>query len=373
MARALYVITRAQRRGAEVDATLLAAQMLPDYEPLVATLYAGADPAVLGGRVPVLASKIAPGPLRRLLGISPASVRFVRTTIRDYQPDLIVAYGGEPLLHAIPAARKAKVPVLYVKISMAVEKLKRGRRRAAFRRAVARAAAVAAVAPHLASELLEDLDVERHVHITPTFRTAADVAPARQRETVRGELGLGEDDVLAVFVGNLSAEKGPDLALEALAGGPANLHLLVAGDGPLAGTLAERAARPDLLGRVHLLGTRTDVPRLLAGADLVLSTSREEGRPGVILEAALAGLPVVATRVGSVGELVRDGMDGVLVAPGDVAGLAAALTELAGDTARRSQMGLAARAGSIEYLPDAVLPAWRAAFEAALGGETSTE
>jgi len=366
MARVLYVVTRAQRRGAEVDATLLAAHMVPDYEPMVATLYAGADPAILGGRVPVLASGVAPGPVRKLLGISPASIRFVRSAIRDYGPDLIVAYGGEPLLHAIPAARKAKVPVLYVKISMSVEKLKRGRRRAAFRRALSRAAAVAAVAPHLASELLEDLEEERSVHITPTFRTASDVAPARHRDAVREEFGFGPDDVVAVFAGNLSSEKGPDVALEAVAGAPSNVRLVVAGDGPLAAALAERAARPDLDGRVTLLGARTDVPRLLAGADLVLSTSRQEGRPGVILEAALAGLPVVATQVGSIGDLLRDGTDGLLVAPGDVAGLTAALATLAGDAGARSRLGLAARARSSEYLPDVVLPAWRAAFEDAL-------
>ena len=366
MPRALYVITRAQRRGAEVDATLLAAQLIPEYEPLVATLYAGADPAVLGGRVAVVASGVQPGPVRKLLGASPAAVRHVRRAIRQFEPDLVVAYGGEPLLHAIPAAGRKGPPVLYVKISMTAAKLKRGRRRAVFRRALGRASALAAVAPHLARELRDDLGVDREVHVTPTFRTNADVPPARMRDAVRAELRVGDDDLLAAFVGSLSEEKGPDLALEAVAGARKRVHLLVSGDGPLAGELSQRAKGRDLAGRVHLLGPRTDVSRLLAGADVVLVTSREEGRPGAVLEAALGGLPVVATAVGGIPDLVTHRVEGLLLPPGDVQSISNALNELLGDPGLRGELGRAARARSRAYLPDAALPAWRAAFEATL-------
>ena len=133
MPRALYVITRAQRRGAEVDATLLAEALGREFDPLVATLYAGGDPAVLGGRVPIQPSKATEkGPVRRLTGVDPLAVRHLRRVIKDSSPDLVVAYGGEPLLHAVRAARRAKVPVLYVKISMAYGKSRRGARRRRF-------------------------------------------------------------------------------------------------------------------------------------------------------------------------------------------------------------------------------------------------
>jgi glycosyltransferase involved in cell wall biosynthesis len=287
--------------------------------------------------------------------------------IAEFDPALVVAYGGEPFLHAIPAARRSKTPVLYVKISMSAAKLRSGPRGAVFRRAVSRAAAVAAVAPHLARELRDDLGIDREVHVTPTFRTTADVPPARQREAVRQELGIGPDHLLAAFVGNLSQEKGPDLALEAVGKARKRIHLFVAGEGPLADSLAERATRRDLAGRVRLLGARTDVPRLLAGADLVLSMSREEGRPGVILEAALGGLPVVATAVGGVPDLVTHRREGLLVPPGDFESAATALNELLADPGLRRSLGDAARARSNDYLSPAVLPAWRAAFAAALG------
>jgi glycosyltransferase involved in cell wall biosynthesis len=355
MPRVLYVITRAQRRGAEVDATLLAEALTPEYEPLVATLYPG-DPSILGSRVPIL-----PAPNRT------AGSPHVRRTIKQSDPDLIVAYGGEPLLKTYREARRAKVPLLYVKISMAVPKAKRGLRRLVLRRALARCAAITAVAPHLARELREDFGVDREIHLTPTFRRASDAPPERQRSAVREELGVGGDDFLAAFVGSLSEEKGPDLALEAVAKSRRRVHLLVAGDGPMADWMARRITDRDLAGRVHLLGPRGDVPRLLSGADAVLVTSREEGRPGVILEAALGGLPVVAMAVGGVPDLITHRVEGLLIPPGDVQSAATALNELLGDPALQRSLGEASRARSTQFLPDAALPAWRAAFAAALG------
>jgi glycosyltransferase involved in cell wall biosynthesis len=357
MARALYVITRAQRRGAEVDATLLAEALAPDYEPLVVTVYPG-DPAVLGSRVPVLAP-----PNRRL--------SIIRRTIKEAQPDLLVAYGGEPLLKTYREARRAKVPLLYVKISMAVDAARRGLRRAVLRRAMRRCAAVAAVAPHLVRELREAYGLEGTIHLTPTFRRTTDIPPARHRAAVREELGIGAEDLLAAFVGSLSEEKGPDVALEAVAKSRRRVHLLVAGDGPMSDWMARRITDRDLAGRVHLLGPRGDVPRLLAGADAVLVTSRQEGRPGVILEAALGGLPVVAMAVGGVPDLVTHRAEGLLVPPGDAEAAATALNELLADPALRRSLGEAARARSGDYLPEAVLPAWRAAFRDALGDNPS--
>lgn len=360
MPRVLYVITRAQRRGAEVDATRLAEALAAEYEPLVATLYPG-DPSVLGSRVSILPART------RTTGAS-----HVRRTIKDADPDLIVAYGGEPLLKSIREARRAKVPLLYVKISMAVPKAKRGLRRIVLRRALARCAAVTAVAPHLVHELREDFGIDGEIHLTPTFRRATDAAPARHRSAVREELGVGGDDFLAAFVGSLSEEKGPDLALEAVAKSRRRVHLLVAGDGPMADWMARRITDRDLAGRVHLLGPRGDVPRLLSGADAVLVTSREEGRPGVILEAALGGLPVVAFSVGGVPDLVTHRVEGLLIPPGDVQSAATALNELLGDPPLQRSLGEASRARSAQFLPEAVLPAWRTAFAAALGGSAGS-
>ena len=94
---------------------------------------------------------------------------------------------------------------------------------------------------------------------------------------------------------------------------------------------------------MELAGSRGDVPDLLARADVFVLASRSEGAPISILEAMAAGLPVVASDVGGVGELVVDGATGLLVPAGDPAALAAALERLLADPELRRRLGAAGR------------------------------
>ncbi len=120
------------------------------------------------------------------------------------------------------------------------------------------------------------------------------------------------------------------------------------GDGPDRSTIEAELERLGLIGSVRLLGERADVPELLAGADIFVCSSRSEGMPVSILEAMAVGLPVVASAVGGVPEIVADGHTGLLVAPGAVAALADALARLIGDRALREQMGRAGREAALE-------------------------
>jgi glycosyltransferase involved in cell wall biosynthesis len=138
-------------------------------------------------------------------------------------------------------------------------------------------------------------------------------------------------------------------ALELLPRGA--FRALVAGDGPDRELIP--AAAP-----LELLGERDDVPDLLAAADVFVLSSRSEGLPISILEAMAAGLPVVATRVGGVPELVVDGETGLLVPPGDARALAAALRTLLGDRELRLRLGAAGRARAEREFD---LPAFRQA------------
>ena len=364
--RALYVITRAQRRGAEIDATLLAEAMAGEFEPLVVTLYPGDDPAVLGARVPIRAATRAPGILRRLSGVSPASVRHVRDAIASFRPDLVVAYGGEATIHAVRAAGRDGPPVLAVRITLLPERALRGRRGRLVRRSLASVAAIGAVDPSLADEARERLGVQGTVFDTPQFRPESDRPKPGDRESFRAEVGAAEDTVVAAFVASLVPEKGPDLALEAISRTPPNVTMVLAGEGPLEAALRERATSLGLGPRVRFLGARTDVPRVLAGSDLLVLPGLQEGRPGILLEAALAGLPAVCFDVGGVSALVRDGVEGLLVPAGDVAGLAGAITRLADDGRLRERMSRAAEERSDDYLAPGVLPRWRVAYGAAL-------
>lgn len=114
---------------------------------------------------------------------------------------------------------------------------------------------------------------------------------------------------------------------------------LVAGDGPLRAGLEKEAAAPGLTGRVFFIGERRDIDRIMPCLDLFVLASVTEGMPLAVLEAMAACRPVVATRVGGVPEIITDGVNGLLVKPGDVAGLAAAIRKLVGDREMSGALG----------------------------------
>jgi glycosyltransferase involved in cell wall biosynthesis len=132
----------------------------------------------------------------------------------------------------------------------------------------------------------------------------------------------------------------------------------VVGEGPDRDAVAQAIHDRGLADRVELTGTREDVAQILARADVFVLSSRSEGMPMSALEAMAAGLPVVATAVGGVPELVVDGETGFLVPPGDAPALSRALDRILGDPDLRRRLGEAGRqrAGGMFALPE-----WQAA------------
>lgn len=162
----------------------------------------------------------------------------------------------------------------------------------------------------------------------------------------RRDLDIPPDAPVLLTVGRLTEQKDQACLVETaalLVPRHPGLAALLAGDGPLRDPLRERIARHGLEGTVRLLGRRTDVPDLLAAADLFVLPSRFEGLPLVVLEAMAAGLPVVATRIGGTDEAVEHGVTGLLVEPGDAGALAEAVHALLANPARARAMGLAGR------------------------------
>jgi glycosyltransferase involved in cell wall biosynthesis len=150
---------------------------------------------------------------------------------------------------------------------------------------------------------------------------------------------------LVVAVGRLKAPKDPLTLVRALARLPAGSYeAVLVGEGPDRPRLAAEIDALGLGDRVRLAGDRRDVPELLAGADVFVLSSASEGMPVSVLEAMAAGLPVVASRVGGIPELVVDGETGLLVDPGRPDRLAAALARLLEDAALRRRLGAAGRA-----------------------------
>ena len=158
----------------------------------------------------------------------------------------------------------------------------------------------------------------------------------------RGEKILVEDVPVALCAARLVDQKRQDLLLEAWRLVPEPAVLLLAGDGPNRARLEAQIAATGLTGRVRMLGTRSDVPRLLAAADLTTLSSDWEGLPVAVLESMAAGRPVVSTDVDGVAEVLSHG-GGLMVPRRDPAALAKALTELLGDPSRARKLGDEAR------------------------------
>jgi len=170
------------------------------------------------------------------------------------------------------------------------------------------------------------------------------------RDEARAALGI-EGFALGV-AGRLTEQKALEDTLAALARVP-RVALLVLGDGPERAALERRAAQLDLSDRVRFLGagTRDDVMVLFRAVDAALLTSAWENLPHTLLEALAAGTPVIATAVGGIPEVVRDGENGLLVPPRDVAATASAIDRLVRDDVLRASLAASA-APSVEELAE---------------------
>lgn len=149
-----------------------------------------------------------------------------------------------------------------------------------------------------------------------------------------------------VAVGRLERQKGFDVLVDAVArarAAGADLRVDVCGEGTQRGALRRAIEHHGVADGVRLLGRRDDVAQLMLTADALVHPARWEGFGLVLLEAMRAGLPVVATRVGAIPEVVADGESGLLVAPDDAAALAAAMARLAADDALCARLGAAGR------------------------------
>ena len=155
-----------------------------------------------------------------------------------------------------------------------------------------------------------------------------------------------EAEIVVGLVGRLAWEKGVDVFLSAaarLVNEFPRAKFVVAGEGPDAEKLARMLDELKIRGRAELLGRREDMPAVYRSLDIMVSASRQEGLPIAILEGMASRLPLVATTVGEVPTVVRDGVTGFVVPPDDVDALAGAIGKLLGDATLREQFGTAGR------------------------------
>jgi glycosyltransferase involved in cell wall biosynthesis len=224
------------------------------------------------------------------------------------------------------------------------------RRRLALRSAFAASRAVVAVSRVLGRDLSRTLRIsESRITVIPNgvrFRPA-------EKSGLREELCLGAGDRLLVSVGNLYPVKGHRFLVEALAllgERHSRVHVAIGGRGECGEALQTQAERLGVADRLHLLGLRSDVPNLMAAADVFVLPSLSEGLPIALLEAMFAGCPIVASDVGDIREALADGEAGVLVEPTRPDALAAALEKLLDEPSVAAALGSrAARLAATRY------------------------
>lgn len=329
MNRVLHLVSSADRRGAQVFAWQLAAELGgPPLHEVVAVAPASTNNplelAHLGRR-----RTDARGMARLVAGLR--------------NSDLLVAHGSSALLHGLIAGTLAGRPFIYRNIG---DPSAWGAVRGADQRIglpLRRAAAVSALYPHARTHLIETYGLEPdRVTTIPNAVPQFPAPSAARRSAARRELLLDDDLEWVGFVGALSEEKGVLRALDVVRSDP-GLGLVVAGDGPQA-ALLEDLVQADLAvgarNRVRVVGVIDDPRSVLDAIDVLVVPSRTEGIPAVAIEAGLCGVPVVATDVGGLREVVLDGVTGVLVADPSPASLRPALRHA---LANKGALGAAAR------------------------------
>lgn len=166
-------------------------------------------------------------------------------------------------------------------------------------------------------------------------------------EELRRQWTTGAGSVVVGMIGRLSPEKGVDVLLQSaveVTRARKNVKVVIVGDGPDAAALAELARRLGIESFVIFTGFREDIPVVLQALDVVVIPSFTEGLPLTLLEAMGAGKPVIASAVGGIPDVVRDGVNALLISPSDSGALARVLVSLIDDANRRSSLGENARA-----------------------------
>jgi len=165
-----------------------------------------------------------------------------------------------------------------------------------------------------------------------------------ERNAVRAALGLPQEQTLVGIVATLRSWKGHLFLIEAVAGLPESVGLVVVGEGPMREQLEARAEKLGLRKRVHFAGNQADVVPWLQSLDVfALPSYANEGVPQALIQAMLTGLPCVTTSVGSISELAKDGETALVVPPQQVAPLRDAILRLLMSPETRMRLGEAAR------------------------------
>lgn len=345
--RVLFVLTSPVRGG--VEEVVLA--LLRRLDPSQFRLALAAPRALLdafGGELdglPVDTAAVAADSWLR-----PGEVDRLRRLMRQLCPDVVNPHLFRSTAVAAPLAKWLGVPAV-IETYHGREGWRRGPLRGAFLpdRIVGHFIdRVIAVSNAAAAFLVRGKGYPAHkITVIPNGRDLSVFRPGRYGRAMRHELGLPHDDPVVGVVGRLETQKGHVHLLEAWALVRRHVptaRLLVVGEGSLRGELQRRAGDLGVGESVVFAGFRADVAPILEAVDVLALPSLYEGMPLTAIEASAMARPVVATAVDGTPEVIRDGVTGRLVAPGDVQALADSIIALLHDPEAARRLGAAARA-----------------------------
>ncbi|MCZ6456700.1 MAG: glycosyltransferase [Actinobacteria bacterium] len=327
------LVTDNRRRGAEVQAERTAEGLNKlGWEVEFRSLASSPEPVV--GAPPLTAMR------RSDLGrFNPSLVRPTRQFLRRNSNGVVLAWGSLTVRYvaAAAAALRHRPRLGYVSIGSPLAWVSGRRGIAQYRLLAGRYDFIIAVSDRTKHELVDAIGIP--LSKITVIRSGV---PERFLTLPRQE---HDGPTRVLFVGSLSAEKDPIAAVTAfgIAADEADLQLTIVGDGPLREATEESVAARHLGGRVEFVGSVADIEPHLVWADALLLTSTTEGLPGVLIEAAAAGLPAVAYGVGAVDEVIEDGSSGIVVRDRTVESAARALITLARDRDLRRRLGERAR------------------------------
>jgi sugar transferase (PEP-CTERM/EpsH1 system associated) len=287
--------------------------------------------------------------LHKRPGLRPGVVLSMRRALRGLAPDVVHTHQLATLLYGGAAARLMRVPV--------VVHTEHGREPYAARRKTRLLGRLAGRFCDrfycLTADMAEQVRAAEVVASEKirVIRNGIDVArfaePGGDRAALRQSLGIPPEALVVGTVGRLNEIKCQDLLIRAFARVRQQLgcaHLVLVGDGPRLRELRTLSSDLGVGDCVHFPGYQPSSAPYLRIMDVFALTSRSEGMPQAVLEASVAGVPVVASRVGGLPEVIVDRQTGLLFGPGDESALAWAIEELLGDEGMRRRIGAAGKA-----------------------------
>jgi L-malate glycosyltransferase len=345
--RILHIVASGKRRGAELFASDLVRTLGKEDVAQRVVVLRGSEPVEVhfAATTDILHAgrRLIPG-----FRIDLRAVRALRHIIGQWRPNVIQAHGGEALKYSACATIGRHARIVYRRIGAAPPWMTRWHRKVAHRTLLRRAACVVAVAESLRQETVKLFGIHNVVTI-PNAVDPRRMRTSRDPRITRAQFGISPSSPVLLSIGALTWEKDPLTHLQVservAAELPDVVHLIV-GDGPMRAELQEVIHARSMMNRVQILGSRTDVPDLLAASDVLLFASRPdgmEGMPAVLIEAGLMGVALVGYDIVGVSEVVLNGETGVLVPHGRVGDLAASVLDLLRHPERREAMGAAAQ------------------------------